>query len=262
LALKAAHGTLELLSSLDDMWDRTVPEERIIPDLTEDQIFIRHADRYSFASGFVRGAKVLDVASGVGYGARILLTEGQALSVTGLDNCGDAVEYAREHYSAPGAGFVLGDCHCMPFEAGTFDAVVSLETLEHVIDHQLFVREIIRVLRRGGTLVMSTPNKRYDSKNPFHHSRFSLKDFQGLLEPLFGQVEYYGQECMSRPASLAARINRVVGYLMPQQVLDRLYVLKLRALSGKRPAASPFVRTDYPVLCRTLIAVCVDKKAV
>lgn len=57
----------------------------------------------------------------------------------------------------PGESFVQSSLHDLPFESGCFDAVLSLETLEHVPDGALFLAEVRRVLRPGGTLVMSLP---------------------------------------------------------------------------------------------------------
>ena len=49
----------------------------------------------------------------------------------------------------------------LPFRAGYFDLVLSLDVIEHVFDPQVFLTELRRVLRPGGRLVVSTPNVRY-----------------------------------------------------------------------------------------------------
>ncbi len=58
----------------------------------------------------------------------------------------------------PGESFVQVSLHDLPFASGSFDAVLSLETLEHVPDPVLFLAELRRVLRKDGSLVMSLPS--------------------------------------------------------------------------------------------------------
>lgn len=236
-----------------------MPEERIIPGEAEEEEYWDHVSRYRFACGFVRGAEVLDVATGVGYGADMLLREGKAGSVTGVDNSSEAIEFALSHYASAALRFVVADASHMPFEDGSFDTVVSLETLEHLRGYQGYIEEVSRVLRDSGTLIISTPNKRYDSKNPFHLSRVSVAEFHGLLVPRFTVVECYGQEHLSRSASFIARVNRVLGYITPQPALDALYRLKLRAVRGGRSQKGDIVRTADLVHCRRLVAVCRKK---
>jgi len=65
---------------------------------------------------------------------------------------------ARKRY--PEETFIECSLHRLPFPGGSFDAVLSLETLEHVPEPQTFLSEINRVLKKGGQLVMSLPPAR------------------------------------------------------------------------------------------------------
>ncbi len=69
-----------------------------------------------------------------------------------------------------GVSFVRGDGARLPFPEGAFDAVFALDVLEHVDDEQRFLSELLRVLRPGGRLILTTPHER-------------IRIFPGLLTP-------------------------------------------------------------------------------
>ena len=52
---------------------------------------------------------------------------------------------------------LCADAMCLPFEAGTFDAIVSMDVLEHISDDALALREFYRVLKPGGRVVLMVP---------------------------------------------------------------------------------------------------------
>lgn len=57
--------------------------------------------------------------------------------------------------------FVVGDATDLPFAQGAFDVVTQFDLLEHVPDDAAAAREAVRVLRPGGTLLVSTPHTRW-----------------------------------------------------------------------------------------------------
>jgi 2-polyprenyl-6-hydroxyphenyl methylase/3-demethylubiquinone-9 3-methyltransferase len=112
-----------------------------------------------FLSVLRPGSRVLDVGSGGGFVAFALADAGH--EVFGLDASAAAIQAADR----TGAGsFVIGKGERLPFAASSFDAVVCSEVLEHVAKPAQVVSEIARVLRPGGRLVFSLPNRTHVSR--------------------------------------------------------------------------------------------------
>jgi SAM-dependent methyltransferase len=61
----------------------------------------------------------------------------------------------------PGMGFVCGDAARLPFADRSFGCVTLFDLLEHVPDDDAAASEILRVLRPGGVILLSTPNERW-----------------------------------------------------------------------------------------------------
>jgi len=155
------------------------------------QVEIEHLHRYFVARDLCRGRDVLDVACGEGYGSALLAQV--ARSVTGLDYDGPAVSHARQAFAADALFFAQGDATRLPFKDASFDAVVSFETIEHFAAHDAFLAEIRRVLRPGGLLVASSPDRDFYSgpgsqPNPFHVRELNRAEFCALLGGHFAHV--------------------------------------------------------------------------
>jgi SAM-dependent methyltransferase len=106
-------------------------------------------------AAIVPGERVLDVACGTGNAALIAAAAGAR--VTGLDSAARLVEVARRRAAAAGtdAEFVVGDALELPFESGTFDAVVSVFGVIFAPDPDRAVAEMLRVLAPGGRVVLA-----------------------------------------------------------------------------------------------------------
>jgi len=208
--------------------------ERIVPGKTVEALFREHEERYIFAGRYVTGKDVLDIACGTGVGTSFLRRAG-ARSILGLDIAEDAVAYAKARY--PACEFAQGDAMnlCLPSES--VDVVVSFETLEHIQEQEKFLIECWRVLRPGGTLICSTPNKtvyRWQGTNPFHFRELTLPRFVDLVSTYFSQVKVFSQSDQIYPFFVVWRlVSRALDRLNLKQTIKGL--VKRDAAGGELP---------------------------
>jgi 2-polyprenyl-3-methyl-5-hydroxy-6-metoxy-1,4-benzoquinol methylase len=172
--------------------------ERMDAARTEGQLFPAeraefHLARYRFATGYVRGQAVADIACGTGYGSEILRAQGGASQVLGVDIDSGAVAYARAHHQPDGVRFFQASGDKTGLDADSVDAVVSFETIEHVPSDVDLLREFHRILRPGGMLICSTPNQWPLKASPFHVREYDRASFEAVLSRGFGIRELYNQ---------------------------------------------------------------------
>lgn len=181
--------------------------ERFIPSKSPKRIEDDHIERYVFASKFIENKSVLDIACGVGYGTS-LLAESRASFVLGVDICPSAISYAKTKYKNNNVDFQTGDIG--KFQTQTkYDVVVCFETIEHVINFKLAVSNLYCLLKDGGILFISSPNRIVTSpsasnlyskpKNKHHCQEFTISELSNLLfshgfiiknKNIFGQRQY------------------------------------------------------------------------
>lgn len=192
--------------------------ERVLPDAalewtgerlttaTSGQVEIEHLHRYFLARQLCRGLDVLDVASGEGYGSALLAQT--ARSVVGVELSDQAVAYSASAYTAANLRFMQGDARKIPLEDASVDVVVSFETLEHFFEQDHFIAEARRVLRSGGLLILSSPERDVYSPlgshaNPYHARELTRGEFEALVRPAFKHVHVLLQRPMIGSALIA-----------------------------------------------------------
>jgi len=98
----------------------------------------------------IQGLSVLEVGSGRGGGASFIKRYGNAARVTGVDLSANAVEFSRAMHQVDGLEFRIGDADHLPFDDGSFDAVVNVESSHCYPSFEKFLSEVRRVLRPSG----------------------------------------------------------------------------------------------------------------
>ncbi|MFF0498624.1 class I SAM-dependent methyltransferase [Nocardia aobensis] len=159
--------------------------ERTVPGIAEENYwFRRHEIVYARLLERCAGATVLEAGSGEGYGANMIADV--ATRVIGLDYDTSAVEHVRAAY--PRVEMMQGNLAELPLDDASVDVVVNFQVIEHLWDQGQFLRECLRVLRPGGQLLISTPNRitfspgRDTPLNPFHTRELNAAELAELLE--------------------------------------------------------------------------------
>jgi SAM-dependent methyltransferase len=166
--------------------------ERTLPDVADENYwFRRHLVVYEWIAERCRSLRVADLACGEGYGSEILARS--AAQVVGIDANPEAHEHARLRYRRLNLRFERGLVE--EFE-GPADAVVFLQTIEHIHDPGALLRAIAAA---APVAYISTPNRltlaprgAEKSGNPWHLREYTLEEYRALLEPFFSRVDVLG----------------------------------------------------------------------
>ncbi len=151
-----------------------------------------HVARYRWACQMTRGVDVLDAGCGTGYGTAILAGSGPARLV-GFDVAPDAVEQARSA-TAGRAEIEVADIRSLPLPDDAVDVVVCFEVIEHIERRDEALREFARVIRPGGALLISSPNRnQYPPGNEHHVHEYTPDELAHSLGRNFRNVELHRQ---------------------------------------------------------------------
>lgn len=171
--------------------------ERTLPDIPiENYWYRRHLAVYEWIGARVIGKRVIDMACGEGYGSEVLSRT--AGSVVGVDANPEAHEHAALRYRRQNLRFERGMVELFG-EPGAYDAVVFLQTIEHVQDPKAVLEHFDRLLAPGGVAYVTTPNVltlappgAEKSGNPWHVREYRAHEFGELCRSVFGDVQVLG----------------------------------------------------------------------
>lgn len=228
--------------------------EYFIPEKSPKRIEEDHIERYRFATQFVNGKTVLDIACGVGYGSGILAEAG-ALRVDGVDISEDVINYAKCNYHMDNISFLIGDISEYKTNE-PYDVITCFETIEHVEDYRRALSNLYSLLNNCGLLLISSPNRLITSpyaksindkpSNQFHVREFTIEELGSALNDhgflidgseIFGQrhqrhfANGYLRRIYKKLFNPDKRFNPVltrVGKLMP-----RYFVIVARKVNGQ-----------------------------
>jgi|GEM_PF-1107047 len=201
--------------------------ERLDPTGRTDHLSAQHVARYAFASRYVHGRRTLDGACGTGYGSAMLADAG-AVHVLGIDLAPEAIEHAITHHARANTEYRTGDVLSLnPENIGRFDAIVCLETIEHLDEPQRLLDVWRTLLVPGGVLVLSVPNDQVlRASNPFHRWRAEPAEVRAWLEARFAHV-------------VGAIEAHAVGSLVLPSPIDQTTDVRVRTLDALTPDDAP-----------------------
>lgn len=177
--------------------------ERFTPECVRE-IWYEHYHRYAFAQQLARGKRVLDAACGEGYGSALIASS--ARTVLGLDVSEQAIAHARARYAQPNLSFRQADVTALEhLPSGSFDLILSFETLEHLQAQESMLEGFRRLLAPEGLLLVSTPDKRNYSDIPQFHNEHHVRElyreeFEALLAGIFPYRRLFAQKLVFQSA--------------------------------------------------------------
>jgi SAM-dependent methyltransferase len=162
--------------------------ERTVPGIVRENYWFRRHEvvyRWITANGYADGT-VIEAGCGEGYGADILRTAGAQVVAVDYDDA--VIGHVRRTY--PRVQTLKANLIELPLRSSTADGLISLQVIEHLWDLPTFWAEIRRVVRPGGRVVISTPNRLTFSPgvargqkptNPFHVEEFDAGQLAHML---------------------------------------------------------------------------------
>jgi SAM-dependent methyltransferase len=250
--------------------------ERLVAD---DPLFVadfaRHLVAYRHAQEGVRGKTVLDAGCGDGYGTDLLAqTAARAL---GVDRSAETIAVATQRYRRPNLAYRVCDLDRLAELGESFDVVSHFQVIEHLGDPRPFLRQARQVLKPGGALIITTPNRLNSFvENPYHVREYVAGELRALLDEVFDRVEIHGvsgnEKVMAFERARGAQAGRILRldplglrHLLPRRVIEWAYARLARLVRRRIKQADAgvatigvddFAITDDPQGSLDLLAVC------
>ena len=167
--------------------ERIYPKQLNAKEKSHQEVLDIHLKRYQFSAKQLRGEFILDIACGCGYGTALMAKAHPDKQFIGVDVDPTAVKYAREHYQANNLRYECGNG--MDFtlkiegkdQPQAFDTIISLETIEHVVEPQKMVTHLLTQLSEKGIMIASVPTTPTVDGNPHHLHDFTVASFYRLF---------------------------------------------------------------------------------
>lgn len=154
-------------------------------------VIARYANCISLLKQHVEpGSRVLDAGCGDGVFSYLINKEG--FVVDGVDYADEAVSAAREQtQGTQDLNYHVGSVYELPFEDDSFDAAVSTEVIEHLEDRDTFLSELKRVVKPGGTIIVTTPIRlTRNPLDPEHVIEWFKEDYEEYIQTHFSDVRF------------------------------------------------------------------------
>ena len=166
--------------------------ERAHHDAANNVTYQRCQFAYEFAKPLIQGKKVLDVGCGLAYGTALMA--GLASTITGIDYDPGTIEANTKSYGKiVNLDFKQVVIPPLPFDNNSFDIITAFQFIEHIKPRKEFIKECLRVLRPGGSLLITTPNVKMSmARNPFHVHEYTFDEMRDEVSSLTNNFELCG----------------------------------------------------------------------
>lgn len=252
-----------------------ITDERILGEnfnsIEEYFTYLRHLFAYEFANKHIPArSSILEIGCGSGYGTNLLSKNAE--KIIGLDVDKSTVERVSKRYNSKNCFFELYDGIRIPYADESFDVAVSFQVIEHIKNDKNIIKEIWRILKPGGIMIMTTPNRVFrligegqKPTNKFHIREYSPMEFEGLLKTNFLNVKVSGirgtedvQEIEKNNVIISRKITRIdpldLRRFLPE-FLKQVISKNIKEIIGNvKPGAKPinFLKTystnDYSLI--------------
>ena len=166
----------------------TYTAERVSATNNFDNYLIqRHLFAYKYAAANVYGT-VMEIGCGEGYGYNIL--KEKVDHYVGIDKH----DVNSPAWTSGKADFFKMKVPLLKnIPSNIFDFVIAFQVIEHIENDSFFIQEIYRVLKKGGKLILSTPNKKSSfTRNPWHIREYEGIELMEKFIPFFSRMKVYG----------------------------------------------------------------------
>ncbi len=202
---------------------------------SDNPIHQRLLKAYYLAEPYISG-DLLELGCGEGRGIGVVAPHAKSFSA--IDKIEQVIQDLKAKY--PEHHYKQGHFPPVPFEDDAFDTIVSFQVIEHIKDDHLFLQEIYRLLRPGGTALLTTPNiKMTLTRNPWHVREYTAEQLENLARNYFDDVEMKGVAGSSRIMQYHDENRESVKKFTKFDIFD---------LQHRLPA--PLLRIPYDILNR------------
>ncbi len=179
---------------------------------SDNPLHQRLLSAYLIAKPYIKG-DLLELGCGEGRGIRELAPLAEKYAA--IDKIGEVIDQLSADF--PEHEFRQGHFPPMPYEDDSFDTIVSFQVIEHIKNDHLFLQEIARILKPGGTALISTPNiKMTLSRNPWHIREYTADQLADVASKYFSEVDMQGvagsEKVMAYHEENRASVQRIMKY--------------------------------------------------